>query len=53
MELKERIGVYGVLLDAEKKKILLTQTKSGSKIIYNFPGGGVEKNDRNFICIGT
>ena len=42
---KERVGIYGILLDTERKKILLTQTKSGSKIIYNFPGGGVEKNE--------
>ncbi len=43
-EKKERIGVYGILLDSQGK-ILLTQTKSGSKIIFNFPGGGVERDE--------
>jgi 8-oxo-dGTP pyrophosphatase MutT (NUDIX family) len=41
----QRTGVYGVLFDNQTKKILLTQTQSGSKIIYNFPGGGVDKHE--------
>jgi 8-oxo-dGTP pyrophosphatase MutT (NUDIX family) len=43
-EKKERIGVYGILLDFQGR-ILLTQTRSGSKIVFNFPGGGVERDE--------
>lgn len=26
-------------------KVLMVRTQSGSKLIYNFPGGGVENNE--------
>jgi mutator protein MutT len=36
-----RLGVYAVIFN-DNNEILLTKTQSGSKLIYNFPGGGVD-----------
>ena len=38
-----RIGVYGICI--KNNKVLMVTTKSGSRTIYNFPGGGVEDNE--------
>lgn len=35
-----RVGVYGILI--RDHKILMVRTQSGSRLVYNFPGGGVE-----------
>lgn len=37
---KLRVGVYGVLI--KENMVLMTRTKSGSRWIYNFPGGGID-----------
>ena len=41
---KLRAGVYGLLI--KENRVLMTHTKSGSKFIYNFPGGAVDSNDK-------
>lgn len=38
-----RIGVYGICI--QDKKVLMVKTQSGTKTIYNFPGGGVDDNE--------
>ncbi len=38
-----RVGIYGILI--YDNEVLMVKTKSGSKIIYNFPGGGVESKE--------
>lgn len=38
-----RVGVYGILI--QNNQVLMTITQSGSRLIYNFPGGGVEQNE--------
>jgi len=38
-----RVGVYGILI--QNNQVLMTRTQSGSRLIYNFPGGGVEQNE--------
>lgn len=42
-----RVGVYGLLV--HNNEILMVRTQSGSKIIYNFPGGGVDSHE-GFTC---
>jgi ADP-ribose pyrophosphatase YjhB (NUDIX family) len=39
-----RIGVYGILIN-NKNEVLMVREQSGSKLIYNFPGGGVDSNE--------
>jgi 8-oxo-dGTP pyrophosphatase MutT (NUDIX family) len=41
--IKIRIGVYGICI--RDKKVLMVKTQSGTKTIYNFPGGGVDNNE--------
>jgi len=38
-----RVGVYGILI--HNNEVLMVREQSGSKLIYNFPGGGVENNE--------
>jgi 8-oxo-dGTP pyrophosphatase MutT (NUDIX family) len=38
-----RIGIYGLCI--RDNKILMVKTQSGSLLIYNFPGGGIEENE--------
>ncbi|HBY05784.1 MAG: NUDIX hydrolase [candidate division TM6 bacterium GW2011_GWE2_42_60] len=38
-----RIGVYGVLI--KDNSILMVKTQSGDRLVYNFPGGGIEPNE--------
>lgn len=38
-----RLGVYGII--THKDKVLMVKTQSGSKLIYNFPGGGVDEGE--------
>lgn len=40
---KIRVGVYGVFI--KNNKILLVKTLAADKLIYNFPGGGLEVNE--------
>lgn len=40
---KLRVGVYGILI--HDNSVLMVRTKSGSRWIYNFPGGGVEPDE--------
>lgn len=40
---KIRVGVYGVVVHEDT--VLMVRTQSGSKLIYNFPGGGVEMDE--------
>lgn len=40
---KIRVGAYGVAV--HENKVLMVRTQSGSKLIYNFPGGGVEMDE--------
>ncbi len=37
---KIRVGVYGILI--RDHKILMVRTQSGDRLVYNFPGGGIE-----------
>lgn len=39
-----RLGVYAVILN-DNNEILLTKTQSGTRLIYNFPGGGVDSGE--------
>lgn len=39
-----RIGVYAVIIN-NNNEILLTRTQSGTRLIYNFPGGGIDKGE--------
>ncbi|MEX0849785.1 MAG: NUDIX hydrolase [Candidatus Dependentiae bacterium] len=39
-----RLGVYAVITN-QNNEILLTKTQSGSKVIYNFPGGGIDSGE--------
>lgn len=39
-----RLGVYAVIVN-DKNEILLTKTQSGTRLIYNFPGGGVDNGE--------
>ena len=38
-----RIGVYGLCV--RDNKILMVKTQAGSRVIYNFPGGGAESSE--------
>lgn len=38
-----RVGVYGII--THNNEVLMTRTQSGSKLIYNFPGGGIDENE--------
>lgn len=38
-----RESAYGILL--REDKVLMTHTRSASRIIINFPGGGLDKNE--------
>jgi 8-oxo-dGTP pyrophosphatase MutT (NUDIX family) len=38
-----RVGVYGII--THNGEVLMTRTQSGSKLIYNFPGGGIDENE--------
>jgi 8-oxo-dGTP pyrophosphatase MutT (NUDIX family) len=38
-----RVGVYGII--THNDEVLMTKTQSGSKLIYNFPGGGIDENE--------
>ncbi len=38
-----RVGVYGILI--RDNKILMAKEQSGSRSIYNFPGGGIEYDE--------
>ena len=38
-----RLGVYGIIV--HKDEVLMVKTQSGSKSIYNFPGGGVDEDE--------
>jgi ADP-ribose pyrophosphatase YjhB (NUDIX family) len=40
---KIRIGIYGIII--RDGAILMTHTRSGTKDVLNFPGGGVEINE--------
>jgi 8-oxo-dGTP pyrophosphatase MutT (NUDIX family) len=40
---KIRVGAYGVVI--HENKVLMVRTQSGSKLIRNFPGGGVEMDE--------
>lgn len=40
---KIRVGVYGILTYGDK--VLMLRTQSGSKLIYNFPGGGIDNGE--------
>lgn len=39
-----RIGVYGICIC--DNRVLMVKTQSGSRSIYNFPGGGAEDYER-------
>ena len=38
-----RVGVYGILI--RDNQVLMVRTQSGSRSIYNFPGGGVDHGE--------
>ena len=38
-----RVGVYGIL--THNNEVLMVKTQSGSQLIYNFPGGGVDEGE--------
>ncbi len=38
-----RLGVYGII--TYKDEVLMVKTQSGSKLIYNFPGGEVDEGE--------
>lgn len=40
---KIRLGIYGILVS--NNKVLMVKTVSGTKTIYNFPGGGIERGE--------
>lgn len=39
-----RLGVYAVIQN-DANEVLLTKTQSGTRLIYNFPGGGVDSDE--------
>lgn len=40
---KLRVGIYGIFI--LNNKVLMTKEQSGSKMIYNFPGGGLDPDE--------
>lgn len=43
IDLALRVGVYGLCM--RKGQILMVQTQSGSRLIYNFPGGAMDDGE--------